>query len=35
MAAVGLGTVIYAGLYLLILTRFGKGRWARKLQLIK
>jgi hypothetical protein len=35
MAAVGVGTVIYAGLYLLILTRFGKGRWARKWQLIK
>jgi hypothetical protein len=35
MAIVGVGTVIYAGLYLLILTRFGKGRWARKWQLIK
>jgi len=35
MALVGVGTVIYAGLYLLILTRFGKGRWARKWQLIK
>lgn len=35
MVAVGVGTVIYAGLYLLILTRFGKGRWAKKWQLIK
>lgn len=35
MAAVGIGTVIYAGLYLLILTRFGKGRWAKRWQLIK
>ncbi len=35
MAIVGVGTVIYAGLYLLILSRFGKGRWARKWQLIK
>jgi hypothetical protein len=35
MAAVGVGTVIYAGLYLLILTRFGKGRWAKRWQLIK
>jgi hypothetical protein len=30
MAAVGVGTVIYAGLYLLTLSRFGTGRWARK-----
>lgn len=35
MVAVGLGTVIYAGLYLLILGRFGKGRWAKRWQLIK
>jgi hypothetical protein len=35
MALVGAGTVIYAGLYLLILTRFGKGRWAKRWQLIK
>jgi hypothetical protein len=34
-ALIGLGTVIYAGLYLLILTRFGKGRWAKRWQLIK
>lgn len=34
-ALMGVGTVIYAGLYLLILARFGKGRWARKWQLIK
>jgi hypothetical protein len=35
LSLIGVGTVIYAGLYLLILTRFGKGRWARKWQLIK
>ncbi|KQY92683.1 hypothetical protein ASD21_15015 [Caulobacter sp. Root1455] len=35
MAAVGVGTVIYAGLYLLILARFGKGPWASRWQLIK
>lgn len=35
MVAVGVGTVVYAGLYLLILTRFGKGRWAKRWQLIK
>jgi len=35
MGLVGVGTVIYAGLYLLILSRFGKGRWARRWQLIK
>lgn len=35
MAAIGLGTVIYAGLYLLILARFGKGRWAKRWQLIR
>lgn len=34
-ALIGVGTVVYAGLYLLILARFGKGRWARKWQLIK
>lgn len=32
---IGVGTVIYAGLYLLSLSRFGKGRWARRWQLIK
>jgi hypothetical protein len=32
---IGVGTVIYAGLYLLILGRFGKGRWAKRWQLIK
>jgi hypothetical protein len=35
MVIIGAGTVVYAGLYLLILSRFGKGRWARKWQLIK
>ncbi|MBW8858458.1 MAG: hypothetical protein JF570_01630 [Caulobacter sp.] len=35
MAVVGAGTVVYAGLYLLILARFGKGRWAKRWQLIK
>ena len=35
MAIIGVGTVIYAGLYLLILTRFGKGRWAKRWQLIR
>ena len=35
MVAIGVGTVIYAGLYLLFLTRFGKGRWAKRWQLIK
>ena len=34
MVAVAIGTVVYAGLYALILARFGKGRWARKWQLI-
>lgn len=33
--AIGIGTVIYAGLYLLALGRIGKGRWARRWQLIK
>jgi hypothetical protein len=33
--AIGVGTVIYAGIYLLALSRIGKGRWARKWQLIK
>jgi len=35
MVVIGVGTVVYAGLYLLILARFGKGRWARRWQLIK
>ncbi|CAN5481465.1 hypothetical protein BH10PSE4_BH10PSE4_13100 [soil metagenome] len=35
MVAIGVGTVVYCGLYLLILTRFGKGRWAKRWQLIK
>jgi hypothetical protein len=35
MVAIGVGTMIYAGLYLLILMRFGKGRWAKKWQLIR
>jgi hypothetical protein len=34
-ALIGAGTVIYAGLYLLALGRVGKGRWARRWQLIK
>lgn len=32
---IGVGTVIYAGLYLLSLSRFGEGRWARRWQLIR
>lgn len=32
---IGVGTVVYAGIYLLSLNRFGKGRWARRWQLIK
>jgi len=32
---IGVGTVLYAGVYLLTLSRFGQGRWARKWQLIK
>lgn len=32
---IGLGTVIYAGIYLLALGRVSKGRWTRKWQLIK
>jgi len=32
---IAVGTVLYAGVYLLALNRFGKGRWARKWQLIK
>jgi hypothetical protein len=32
---IGVGTVVYAGIYLLSLSRFGKGRWARRWQLIK
>uniref|UniRef100_B0T4X5 Uncharacterized protein n=1 Tax=Caulobacter sp. (strain K31) TaxID=366602 RepID=B0T4X5_CAUSK len=35
MVAVGVGTVVYAGLYALILTRFGEGRWAKRWQLIR
>ena len=34
-ALIGAGTVLYAGIYLLALNRFGSGRWARKWQLIK
>lgn len=34
-ALIGVATVIYAGLYLLMLTRFAKGRWAKRWQLIK
>lgn len=32
---IGVGTVIYAGIYLLSLNRFGEGRWGRRWQLIK
>lgn len=32
---IGGGTVFYAGVYLLTLSRFGKGRWAKRWQLIK
>lgn len=32
---IGAGTVIYAGVYLLSLSRFGKGRWAKRWQLLK
>jgi hypothetical protein len=32
---IGVGTVLYAGIYLLSLSRFGKGRWSRRWQLIK
>ena len=32
---IGAGTVLYAGVYLLSLSRFGKGGWARRWQLIK
>ena len=32
---IGVGTVIYAGLYLLALGKVGQGRWARRWQLIK
>jgi len=35
MVVIAAGTVVYAGLYLLILTRFGKGRWAKRWQLLK
>jgi hypothetical protein len=34
-ALIGVGTVIYAGLYLLALSQVGKGRWTRRWQLIK
>jgi len=34
-ALIGVGTVIYAGLYLLALSRVGNGRWTRRWQLIK
>ena len=32
---IGVGAVLYAGIYLLSLSRFGKGHWARGWQLIK
>jgi len=32
---IGVGTVLYAGVYLLALAPFGKSRWARRWQLIK
>jgi hypothetical protein len=32
---IGLGTVFYAGVYLLAVSQVGKSRWARKWQLIK
>lgn len=32
---IGVGTVLYAGVYLLSLSRFGKGRWSKRWQLIK
>ncbi len=32
---IGVGTVLYAGIYLVSLSRFGKGRWAHGWQLIK
>lgn len=34
-ALIGLGVVVYAGLYLLALSRFGKGRWAKRWQLLR
>lgn len=34
-ALIGVGTVLYAGVYLLSLNRFGKGRWAKRWQLLK
>lgn len=32
---IGVGTVIYAGVYLLSLSRFGTARWAKRWQLLK
>lgn len=32
---IGVGTVLYAGVYLLALSPFGKSRWAKRWQLIK
>lgn len=34
-ALIGVGTVLYAGVYLLALAPFGKSRWARRWQLLK
>ena len=34
-ALIGVGTVVYAGIYLLALTPVAKSRWARRWQLIK
>ena len=34
-ALIGVGTVIYAGIYLLALAPIGKSRWAKRWQLIK
>ncbi|WP_297509705.1 hypothetical protein [uncultured Caulobacter sp.] len=33
-AVIGVGTVLYAGMYLLALNAVGKGRWARRWQLL-
>ncbi len=33
--AIGVGTVLYAGVYLLALAPFGKSRWAKRWQLVK
>ena len=34
-ALIAVGTVIYAGIYLLALSQIGKGRWTRRWQIIK